>query len=45
MPYARWSHAPERQALGRRVQVLSAEAADTTGREFIVGPSRVVTRF
>jgi DNA-binding NtrC family response regulator len=36
------ARALERQALGRRVQVLSAEAADTTGREFIVGPSRGV---
>jgi DNA-binding NtrC family response regulator len=30
----------ERQALARQVQVLSAEAADTTEREFVVGPSR-----
>jgi DNA-binding NtrC family response regulator len=30
----------ERQALARQVQVLSAEAADTIGREFVVGPSR-----
>ncbi len=34
------SRALERQALARQVQVLSAEAADTTGREFVVGPSR-----
>jgi DNA-binding NtrC family response regulator len=30
----------ERQALTRQVQVLSDEAADTTDREFVVGPSR-----
>ncbi len=29
----------ERQALTRQMEVLSAEAADTTDREFIVGPS------
>jgi DNA-binding NtrC family response regulator len=32
----------ERQALARQVQVLSAEAADTTEREFVVGPSRAL---
>jgi DNA-binding NtrC family response regulator len=32
----------ERQTLARQVQVLSAEAADTTEREFVVGPSRAV---
>jgi DNA-binding NtrC family response regulator len=32
----------ERQTLARQVQVLSAEAADTTEREFVVGPSRPV---
>jgi DNA-binding NtrC family response regulator len=32
----------ERQALARQVQVLSAEASDTTEREFVVGPSRSV---
>jgi two-component system, NtrC family, response regulator len=32
----------ERQALARQVQVLSAEAATTTDREFIVGPSRAM---
>src|SRR5262245_32993406 len=32
----------ERQALSRQVQVLSAEAADTTDREFVVGPSRAL---
>ncbi len=32
----------ERQSLSRQVQVLSAEASDTTEREFIVGPSRSV---
>jgi DNA-binding NtrC family response regulator len=32
----------ERQTLARQVQVLSAEAADTTEREFVVGPSRGV---
>jgi DNA-binding NtrC family response regulator len=32
----------ERQALARQVQVLSAEAADTIGREFVVGPSRAM---
>ena len=32
----------ERQALARQVQVLSAEASDTTEREFVVGRSRNV---
>ncbi len=32
----------ERQTLARQVQVLSAEASDTTEREFVVGPSRNV---
>jgi two-component system, NtrC family, response regulator len=32
----------ERQTLARQVQVLSAEAADTTEREFVVGPSRAL---
>ena len=32
----------ERQALTRQVQVLSAEVADATEREFVVGPSRAV---
>ena len=32
----------ERQALARQVQILSAEAADTTEREFVVGPSRAL---
>ncbi len=32
----------ERQTLARQVQVLSADAADTTEREFVVGPSRAV---
>ena len=32
----------ERQALSRQVQVLSAEASDTTEREFVVGRSRNV---
>ena len=32
----------ERQSLARQVQVLSAEAADTTEREFVVGPSRAL---
>jgi DNA-binding NtrC family response regulator len=32
----------ERQSLARQVQVLTAEAADTTEREFVVGPSRAV---
>jgi DNA-binding NtrC family response regulator len=32
----------ERQQLNRQVQVLSAEASDTTDREFIVGPSRAL---
>jgi two-component system response regulator HydG len=34
------ARALERQSLTRQVQVLSAEASDTTDREFIVGPSR-----
>ena len=36
------SRALERQALTRRVQVLTAEAAETTDREFVVGASRAV---
>ncbi len=32
----------ERQTLARQVQVLSADAAETTEREFVVGPSRAV---
>jgi DNA-binding NtrC family response regulator len=32
----------ERQTLARQVQVLSAEAAETTEREFVVGTSRAV---
>ena len=36
------ARALERQSLTRQVQVLSAEASDTTDREFIVGPSRAL---
>ncbi len=36
------ARALERQELNRRVQVLSAEAAEHTDREFIVGPSRAL---
>jgi DNA-binding NtrC family response regulator len=34
-------NAGERQDLNRQVMALSAQVADQTGREFIVGPSRV----
>jgi DNA-binding NtrC family response regulator len=36
------ARALERQGMSRQVQVLSAEAADSTEREFIVGPSRAL---
>jgi DNA-binding NtrC family response regulator len=36
------ARAVERQALSRQVQVLTAEAAETREREFVVGPSRSV---
>ena len=36
------TRALERQSLTRQVQVLSAEASETTDREFIVGPSRAL---
>jgi two-component system, NtrC family, response regulator AtoC len=35
-------HASERQDLNRQVLTLSAQVADQTGREFIVGPSRAL---
>jgi two-component system, NtrC family, response regulator len=36
------ARAVERQALSRQVQVLTAEASETTDREFVVGPSQSV---